>query len=253
MKVRTLRHVFVILAALLVLKVVAVTVLSYADYLPPSFQVDFLRGREAYFYGSYRWAFYGHIFSGPLSLLLGLILISERFRLRFARWHRRLGKIQGMLVLLLVVPSGLWMARYASAGPIAGLGFAALAVATGVCVALGWQAAMQRRFAAHRVWMQRCFVLLCSAVVIRVIGGLATVMAAEAMWIDPAAAWLSWLGPLAAFEMSRRQGRWLVRLSAPATSEDRTKEVYSIAPKQKTASRPTEFIHQGQPDRLLRW
>ena len=252
MKVRTLRPFLVILATLLVIKVAAVTVLSCADYLPPSFRVDFLRGREAYFYGSYRWAFYGHIFSGPLSLLLGLILISERFRLRFARWHRRLGKIQGMLVLSLVVPSGLWMARYAEAGPIAGLGFASLAVTTGVCVALGWQAAMQRRFAAHRLWMERCFVLLCSAVVIRVIGGLATVMAAEAMWIDPAAAWLSWLGPLALFEILRRQGRWLQHTSASATEKDRNESVLSIARRQQSVPQPGGLIHSDQAGRLLR-
>ena len=248
---KTLQRVFVLLASLLVLKVMAVTVLNYADYVPPNFQVDFLRRREAYFYGSYRWAFYGHIFSGPLSLLLGLILISERFRLGFAKWHRRLGKVQGMLVLLLVVPSGLWMARYAEAGPIAGLGFAALAVATGVCVAQGWQAAMQRRFAAHRLWMQRCFVLLCSAVVIRVIGGLATVMAAQGMWINPAAAWLSWMGPLAVFEILRRRGRWLQHSSDLATRKDRSEAVLLIARRQQTVSQTTGINHPDRPDRLL--
>ena len=69
--------------------------------------------------------------------MLGMILVSKQFRLRFAKWHRVQGRIQVSCVLLLVAPSGLWMARYAEAGAIAGTGFAALAVVTGICVALG--------------------------------------------------------------------------------------------------------------------
>ena len=49
-------------------------------------------------------------------------------------------------------PSGLWMAFCAETGAIAGAGFAALAAATGMCVALGWRSAMNRRFAAHQRW-----------------------------------------------------------------------------------------------------
>lgn len=197
-----LRRVLTLLAVLLVLKVAIGTVLTYGDYLPPNFNNDFLRGRESYFSGSYQWAFYVHIASGPISLALGLVLIGERFRRRFTKWHRRLGRIQGLGVLFLVSPSGLWMAFRAEAGPVAVAGFALLAIVTAACVAMGWRAAVKRRFADHRRWMWRVFLLLCSAVVIRVIGGLATVTGTEAAWIDPLAAWVSWLGPLAAFEWS---------------------------------------------------
>src|SRR4051794_32845844 len=100
-------------AALLVLKVTLVVVLNYPNYYPPNFGSDFLRGRERYFYGPYQAALYTHIASGPVSLLLGLILISERFRLWFPRWHRGLGRVQVASILVLVTPSGLWMAYYA--------------------------------------------------------------------------------------------------------------------------------------------
>jgi hypothetical protein len=198
----TLPRVLTLVAGLLILKVVSGVVLKYGEYFPPNFESDFLRGRELYFFGSYQWAFYVHIAAGPLSLVLGLILLSERFRLRFPKWHRSLGRIQVLDVLFLVTPSGLWMAYRAEAGPIAGLGFAALAVATGMSVALGWRSAVQRRFADHRRWMGRCFALLCSTVVLRLIAGLATVTGFEATWVDTAAAWASWLVPLAAFELS---------------------------------------------------
>lgn len=198
----TLQRVLVFLAGLLILKVVGGVVLKYGDYFPPNFASDFLQGRETYFFGSYRWAFYVHTVAGPLSLILGMILISERFRLKFPKWHRSLGRIQAVDVLFLVAPSGLWMAYRAEAGPIAGIGFAALAVLTGTSVAVGVRAAVKRRFAEHRRWMQRCFLLLCSTVVLRMIAGLATVTGVQGTWVEPFAAWGSWLAPLAAYELS---------------------------------------------------
>jgi hypothetical protein len=199
---RTLQRVVTLLAGLLMLKVTVRVILNYRNYFPPNFESDFLRGRELYFSGFYHWAFYTHIASGPFSIVLGMILVSEHFRRRFPRWHRYLGRTQVASVLLLVTPSGLWMAYYAGAGSIAAAGLAVLAVVTGICVALGWRSALKRRFADHRRWMWRAFLLLCSAVVLRLMGGLATVTGTTATWVDPLATWMSWLVPLTAFELS---------------------------------------------------
>jgi hypothetical protein len=75
---------------------------------------------------------------------------------------------------------------------------------TGLCVLAGWRAAVQRRFAEHRDWMWPCFLLLCSAVVLRVIGGAATVAGVSREWTYQFAAWASWLAPLAVLELGRR-------------------------------------------------
>lgn len=190
-----------LLASLLIVKVTIGVVLAYRDYFPPNFRADFLLGRESYFFGAYSWAFYAHILAGPVTLLLGLALVSERFRVRWLRWHRRLGKLQMALVALVLAPSGAWMAWYAQSGAIAGTGFFVLAVATGVSALLGWRAAVRREFAAHRRWMWRCFLLLCSAVTLRLVGGFAVAAEFDQDWIYPATAWLSWLAPLAAFEV----------------------------------------------------
>jgi hypothetical protein len=196
-----------VLAGVLILRVVFSITSNYHNYFPPDFASDFLRGRERYFPGAYQWAFYTHILSGPVSLILGLILVSERFRTRFPEWHRDLGRLQVACVLLLVTPSGLWMARHAAAGPVAAAGLAALAIATATCVSLGVRSAMARRFTDHRRWMWRGYLLLCSAVVLRLIGGLATVAGVAAPWVDPLATWMSWLVPLTAFELRERTGR----------------------------------------------
>lgn len=191
------------LAILLVLKTVGVTLLSYRDYFPPNFRADFLLGRRPHFFGAYEWAFYAHIITGPLVLVTGLLLLSEPFRRRRPAWHRRLGRVHVLTVVLLVAPSGLVMARYAMTGAAAGASFALLSIATAACAAAGWRAAVQRRFAAHRRWMVRCYALLCSAVLLRVLGGLFETLGLAGAY--PAASWASWLLPLAAVECA-----WLI-------------------------------------------
>ena len=215
-----LQRVFVAVTCLLILKVTASVVLGYRNYFPPDFNSDFLQGREHYFFGSYRWAFYTHIVTGPFALIMGMILVSESFRRRFPKWHRTLGRIQIASVLVLVAPSGLWMAYYAAAGAVAGSGFAAMALATGMSAALGWKTATERRFSVHRRWMWRNLILLCSAVVLRLLGGLATVIGVQAIWFDPLAAWASWIVPLAAFELTgwRNTRRLLLPVQPVATA-----------------------------------
>ncbi len=200
-------RVLTVLAGALVLRALAGILGNYGDYFPPSFASAFLHGREAYFHGWYQWAFHVHIVSGPLVLAVGLFLVSDPARRLSPRWHRRLGWFQVGCVLLLTTPSGLWMATRAAAGPVAGVGLATLAVATAGSIALGAMAAVQRRFAAHRRWMWRCYLLLCSTIVLRLVGGLATALEWSPPWLDPLTSWACWLVPLAAFECRERWRR----------------------------------------------
>jgi hypothetical protein len=197
----TLLRSLVYAAVLLIVKVTASVVIGYCDYLPPNFRSDFLLGRESYFWGPYSWAFYVHLLSGPASLIFGTLLVSDRFRRSMPRWHRSLGRLQVACILLLLVPSGLWMSQYAATGAVAAAGLGLLAIVTAACTALGWRAALARRFDIHRRWMLRTYVLLCSAVVIRLIGGLAIILSFEALWLYPLSAWMSWLLPLIILEV----------------------------------------------------
>jgi len=188
-------------ATVLILKVTAQVIYGYRNYLPPNFQSDFLFGRESYFYGPYQYAFWCHLIAGPASLVLGLLLISTAFRRQFPQWHRRLGRIQVAIILILLVPSGMWMACYPLSGPIAGFSLMTLAVLTGWTAAQGWRDAVQRRFAEHRIWMLRNYTLLCSAVVLRILGGASVLMRAPPDWYDIAIIWISWLLPVTILEL----------------------------------------------------
>lgn len=195
---------FSILGALLVWKVVFSVAIGYRDYFPPDFESDFLRGRAPYFWGMYGVAFYMHLFAGPVSLILGTVLVSDRIRRIAPLWHRRLGSMQFACVLLLLAPSGLWMSYYAETGAVAASGLGLLAIATATCVMIGWRFARRRSFVDHRRWMWRTFILLCSAIVIRMIGGLATVAQWDAPWLYPFSTWASWLVPLLVFELTQK-------------------------------------------------
>jgi hypothetical protein len=53
--------------------------------------------------------------------------------------------------------------------------------------------------------MLRCYLLLCSAVVIRVISGAVSVTGIQGDWTYPLASWVSWLVPMATFEALLRR------------------------------------------------
>jgi uncharacterized membrane protein len=193
------------LAVALILRVLVTILANYPDYFPPQFDSLFLQGREATFTGAYRPAFYIHIFSGPVVLLGGLILLSEHVRRRHAGVHRMLGRVQVVVLLLFVLPSSVVMSRHAFGGRAAGLSFLALSAATAICAIAGVVYARRHRYAQHRRWMLRCYVLICSAVALRLISGaagLVGVPSPEGAYI--VAAWSSWLLPLAACEIAQR-------------------------------------------------
>ena len=105
-------------------------------------------------------------------LFNGLILLSEYVRRRHSRWHRWLGRVQVVVLLLLVLPSSLVMSGQAFGGWPAGL--SSLAVRDDRdCAIVGVVQACRKRFDRHRRWMLRCYVLICSAVVLRLISGTA--------------------------------------------------------------------------------
>jgi hypothetical protein len=193
------------LAVTLVLRVLATILSNYPDYLPPNFDSLFLEGREATFTGAYRAAFYVHIFTGPVVLFSGLILLSEYIRRNHARWHRVLGRAHVGVLLVFVLPGALVMSRHAFGGWPAGLSFLLLSAATASCAIVGVRHAQRHRFQQHRSWMLRSYVLICSAVALRLISGTVGMVGVSSPQVAYCvAAWVSWLLPLTVFEVVER-------------------------------------------------
>lgn len=199
---RRMQSLLTVVVALLIVRVTVEVVMGYVNYFPPNFSADFLHGRQATF-ARYRWSFYPHIVSGPFALFGGLVLMSEQFRMRLPRWHRWIGRLHVVNVLLVILSSGFVMGFDAAAGWPATVSFVLLTMATAVSTAMGWRTAVQRRFADHRCWMQRSYVLLCSAVVLRILGGLGTMLEVSWLWYDVVITWASWVTPLVVYEIGR--------------------------------------------------
>jgi uncharacterized membrane protein len=190
---------------LLILRVLVAILANYPDYFPPNFDSLFLQGRETTFTGAYRPAFYIHIFSGPVVLFNGLILMSECVRRHYAGLHRFLGRVQVIILLLFVLPTSVVMSRHAFGGWPSGLSFLLLSTVTASCAIVGVIHARRGRYDRHRRWMLRSYILICSAVALRLISGAASLVevpSPEEAYVI--AAWSSWLLPLAAFEIVER-------------------------------------------------
>jgi uncharacterized membrane protein len=203
------------LAVMLILRVLAAMLSNYPDYFPPNFDSLFLQGRETTFTGTYRPAFYIHIFFGPVVLFNGLILMSEYVRRHYGGLHRVLGRVQVLILLLILLPTSVVMSRYSFGGWPSGLSFSLLSLATASCAIVGVVYARRRRYAQHRRWMLRCYILICSAVALRLISGtagLVGVQNAEEAYII--ASWCSWLVPLATYEIIERWPAHRRRLGA---------------------------------------
>lgn len=179
---------------------------QYQWYFPADFDASpFLSGRRFTFTGLYRSAFYVHIAAGPIALLLGTFLIVSGGKRRWIRVHRCGGKALLLVVLLAVVPSGFVMSGQAYAGPIAEAGFYVQSLLTGLTVVAAGILARSGNIIAHRRWATRCYILLWSPLLLRMIAGLMIVFSLESEWTYRINAWFSWLVPLATYEVVHRR------------------------------------------------
>ncbi|MER7011802.1 DUF2306 domain-containing protein [Saccharopolyspora sp. NPDC000359] len=106
----------------------------------------------------------GHVLFGTVAILSCCLQVWPAFRARYPRAHRRIGRAY---VFAGVLPASVLAVAVAVFAP-----FGMVAVASNVllgalwfgCTVAGWRAARQRRFADHRRWMVRSFVLTISTV-----------------------------------------------------------------------------------------
>ena len=211
-----LKLVLAIAVIALIGRVLFVILLEYRFYFPPDFdQSFFLAGRRPTFAGWYSIGFYTHIISGPIAIALAVILLVTGQTKRFKTLHRWSGRVLVVITVLAVCPGGLIMATRSQAGPIAGWGFATLAVCTLVSVCLTVYLAINRQFKSHSRWAWRSGILLCSPILLRLGTGLFYVTGVESLNTYRFLAWGSWLIPLLVYEtvqmISKSKGRTMAK------------------------------------------
>ena len=187
-------------------RVMFLIVYEYQRYFPPDFAEGFLLDREAYFWGVYSAAFYSHIAIGPIVLLIAVFLMlsgaGNRYLKRFAHWHRPLGKLQFLLVVFLLTPTGIVMSTRANTGAVAGVAFLLLSLATAFSMIAAVWHIRHGNIAVHRRWATRCFLLLCSPMLLRLMQGAVITLNYDSVATYPVSAWASWTVPLLLFEIN---------------------------------------------------
>ncbi|MCS7469448.1 DUF2306 domain-containing protein [Stieleria sp. ICT_E10.1] len=175
----------------------------FSHYLPPDFDYGFLSNKADYFYRSgYFIGFYLHIAGAPIGLFIGGLQMSRTLRMQYPRVHRIAGGVYVIAVLFAAAPGGFIMSMKAFGGWSTTLCFGILAAATWWSTYIGWRAGRGGDFQQHRIWMLRSYVLLLSAVFLR-LGHFAL----RTIGLTPEltyqfAAWISWVIPLIVLEFA---------------------------------------------------
>lgn len=189
------------LAAVAILVIAFRITRTYRFYFPPDFGQGFLRARDAYFWSSlYGVGFYLHIIGAPLALISGLPQFS-RLLLRWSpRLHRLLGRIYAVSVLAGAAPGGLIMGFRSFAGIPAWICFTVMSLLVSVFTLLAWRDALRRRIQSHRRWMTRSYLMMVSAVLLRLIDPLLRDLGVPDVPSYVCSLWLSWVPSLVVFE-----------------------------------------------------
>ncbi len=176
-------------------------VLTSLTYFPPQFSTGFLKNRQSYFHGWYSVAFYSHVLSAPLVLFLGLFQFVHRVRVAMPALHAALGKTYVYLALGVAIPSGLAISLKTNGTSSAVTSFIGLGVATFVSVLIGALSARKRDFKSHSVWMRRGFLLMSSAVILRILAEVTIYFRLEHIFSYTDLVWLSWLPLIVVHEL----------------------------------------------------
>jgi len=134
-------------------------------------------------------ALYVHVPAALFSLPACLVLLSNSVRKRLPRAHRWLGRVTGGVVLLAVVPSGLYLAFFAQGGLITTLGFWLTGLIAFGAMVKSIQAARARDFKAHRRFSTHVAAQLSVAVFSRLLLVGAEQIELYSAWVYIAALW----------------------------------------------------------------
>lgn len=150
--------------------------------------------------------FYTHILLGGFALMIGWSQFSRTWRLKYLKWHRRVG-VAYVISAVLSGSSGLYIAYYATGGWVSVLGFACLAIVWLFTTIKAFIAVKNGRIIKHQKFMIFSYAACFAAVTLRI--WLPLLSAAFGSFI-PAyriVAWLCWVPNIVvAFVTTRRLG-----------------------------------------------
>jgi Predicted membrane protein (DUF2306) len=155
-------------------------------------------------------ALYAHVPSALFALPACVLLDTETLRSRWPGAHRWLGRLTAFVVLLLVVPSGLYLATFAQGGLVTTLGFWLTGLVSAGAMLLSVRAARRGRYALHRRFARHVTAQLSVAVLSRALLYGVELLELYEPWVYVAALWLPVLGALFSVEWLHAPRRSLI-------------------------------------------
>jgi Predicted membrane protein (DUF2306) len=138
-------------------------------YIPLQNDTAFLQLKQDYIHiNEWRIAFYIHVFTSILVLLAGFTQFSLWFHKKYKSWHKKLGYLYVINILLVTGPASLLMSFYANGGLSSQVGFVLLAVLWILFTGIAVYKAIKKDFTTHRIFMIRSFALTLSAISLRI-------------------------------------------------------------------------------------
>ncbi len=184
-------------------------VLITLQYIPINYEAAFLNiKQEQVIYLHYRIAFFSHVYSSIFVLLAGFTQFSEHIRKRWRLFHRTVGYLYLLLIIIVAAPSGFIMGIHANGGIGSKISFCILSVLWFVFTLKAVLLARKQDFKAHRAFMLRSYALTLSAISLRACKWLITNLFETApMDTYKIVAWLGWVFNLLVIELYLRIDR----------------------------------------------
>lgn len=165
------------------------------QYIPIQLDVAFLRIKQQYIHITHwKIAFFVHVFTSMFALIAGFTQFSASFLRKFPKWHRLIGKMYVIDILIFTGPSGFIMGLYANGGLSSRIAFTLLASLWMFFTLQAYLKIKQKDIRAHKAYMYRSYALTLSAITLRVWKYL-IVMALHPKPMDVymLVAWLGWV------------------------------------------------------------
>lgn len=170
-------------------------VLITLQYVPYSIDAAFLalKTKEVEL-TYYRIAFFTHVYTSIFVLILGFFQFSKLLRVSFPLFHRFLGKIYILLVLLLAAPSGLIMGIHGNGGLYSQISFCIQAILWFIFTWYAYRSIRKGLVNVHRNFMILSFALTLSAISLRLFKWIiVTTISLGPMETYKIVVWMGWL------------------------------------------------------------
>lgn len=112
--------------------------------------------------------FYVHLLFGTTATLSGFPLFFSRLLPFRSSWHRRIGKLYIISILLFAGPTGLYLSFFAEGGVWASVGFILMSLAWMLPTYMAYYKIMNKDIKGHYRWVIRSYCMTLSGVTLRI-------------------------------------------------------------------------------------